>query len=749
MIKYITITHAKQNNLKNISLKIPKGKLTVFTGISGSGKSSLVFDTIGAEAQRQINESESSFARMRMQHYGIPDVERIENLNVPVIINQKRLGGNVRSTVGTATDIYSSLRLLFSRMGKPFVGYSNSFSFNNPLGMCPECEGLGYVQVVEVDELVDKDKSLNEGAIKFATFQPGGWRLTRYVDSGNFDNDKKLKNFSKKEWDLLLYAEEQKPKHPTKDWRKSAKYIGLIPRIKTAFLNREIEHRETIRVSLEKVIVTKACPSCHGQRLAPKILSCKIKGKNIADCTMMTIEDLHAFISTLHSDTFDTILQEIRRKLQYVMNIGLQYLTLNRSTNTLSGGESQRIKMVRHLGNSLVDLLYIFDEPSIGLHPHDVMNIANIILKIRDKGNTVLLVEHDHDLIRLADHIVDMGPGAGKNGGKIVYQGDFAGLKQSKGLTGACFSEKTSYNKHPRTFKEVLTITKASLHNLKNISIDIPKGIFTVLTGVAGSGKSTLATKVLPFHYPQVTIIDQSLPAASYRSNLLTYLDLSDEVRKLFARANKVSDKLFSRNSEGCCPNCKGLGIEKIEMAFMDDIEQICDVCNGSGYHPKVLQYLYHEKNIAEIMEMTVHDAGAFFPKERFRSAFDTLIELGLDYLTLGQRMDSFSGGERQRLKLTRELSGTDKIIIIDEPSNGLHPSDTKKLLKFLNVLVDSGNTLIVIEHNPDIIAHADWVIDLGPGAGNAGGRVMFQGSVKDLLNSKKSLTANYLQNRT
>jgi excinuclease UvrABC ATPase subunit len=422
---------------------------------------------------------------------------------------------------------------------------------------------------------------------------------------------------------------------------------------------------------------------------------------------------------------------------------------LNRSTNTLSGGESQRIKMVRHLGNSLVDLLYIFDEPSIGLHPHDVMNIANIILKIRDKGNTVLLVEHDHDLIRLADHIVDMGPSAGKNGGKIVYQGDFAGLKQSKGLTGACFSEKTSYNKYPRTFKEVLTITKASLHNLKNININIPKGILTVLTGVAGSGKSTLATKVLPFHYPQVTIIDQSLPAASYRSNLLTYLDLSDEVRKLFARANKVSDKLFSRNSEGCCPNCKGLGIEKIEMAFMDDIEQICDVCNGSGYHPKVLQYFYHEKNIAEIMEMTVHDAGAFFPMEKFRSAFDTLMELGLDYLTLGQRMDSFSGGERQRLKLTRELSGTDKIIIIDEPSNGLHPSDTKKLLKFLNVLVDSGNTLIVIEHNPDIIAHADWVIDLGPGAGNAGGRVMFQGSVKDLLNNKKSLTANYLQNRT
>lgn len=747
MNSFISVTGARQNNLKNVSLKIPKGKLVVFTGVSGSGKSSLVFDTIGLEALRQINESQSSFARHRSKHYGVPDVEKIENLNVPVVIDQKRLGGNARSTVGTATDIYASLRLLFSRMGQPFVGYSNVFSFNNPAGMCLRCEGLGYVQEVNIKKLLDTEKSLNGGAIRFATFQPGGWRLTRYVESGNFDNDKKLKDYTKEEWELLVNAEEQKPKNPTKLWKKSAKYVGLIPRIKTAFLNREIEHRETIRTSLDNVIEMIPCPLCKGQRLNDKVLSCKINGKNIAECNRMTVIKLHQFILSLKSDTFTVLLNEINKKLENIIRVGLSYLSLDRATNTLSGGESQRIKMVKHLGNSLVDLLYIIDEPSIGLHPKDIENIARIIIQIRDKGNTVLLVEHDPDLIKLADQVVDLGPGAGKDGGEIVFQGKFEELKYSKGPTGAYFSTKRQLKDQHRKFSENLYIKKAAIHNLKGFSIEIPKEVFTVVTGVAGSGKSTLVTQVLPAFYPGTKIIDQSLPAACFRSNLLTYLSLSDEVRKLFAKANKVSDKLFSRNSEGKCANCGGLGMEKIEMAFMDDIEQVCEVCNGSGYDPAVLKYRYNEKNIAEIMNMSVGEAQYFFEGEHFQESFSILENLGLQYLSLGQRLDTFSGGERQRLKLTREISSTGNIIVIDEPSNGLHPLDTKKLIRFLNDLVDKGNTLILIEHNLDIIAQADWVIDLGPGAGEEGGNILFQGPVNDLLVDKKSMTASYLKN--
>ncbi|PWN71072.1 daunorubicin resistance protein DrrC [Chryseobacterium phosphatilyticum] len=741
----IEITNARQNNLKNISIKIPKHRIVVFTGVSGSGKSSLVFETIGAEAQRQINETQNSFIRNRLQHYGVPDVDKIENLNVPIIINQKRLGGNARSTVGTAADVSASLRLLFSRMGEPFVGYSNVFSFNNPQGMCPECEGLGFVQALNINTLIDKSKSLQEGAIRFPTFQPGGWRLTRYTLSGYFDNDKKLEDFSEKEWEMLLHSPEHKPKHPHKDWGKTVRYEGIIPRIEKAFLKKDSKENITRKDALNHIVITKICPVCQGKRLNEKILSCKIKEKNIADCAALSVDELLEFISSLDSQTYEVIINELSAKLQNMITIGLQYLTLDRNTNTLSGGESQRIKMVRSLGNSLVDLLYIFDEPSIGLHPKDLQNIISIIQQIRDKGNSVLIVEHDPDLIAIADRVVDIGPGSGRNGGEVVYEGTFKHLKTSKGKTGSYFAKKPTLKRGFRKPAGYLEIRNANLYNLKNISVNIPTGLMTVVTGVAGSGKSTLINRVLPEFYPNVTIIDQSLFAASTRSNLLTYLGISDIIRKLFAQTNHVSEKLFSRNSDGACLNCKGLGVERIDLAFMDDIEQPCEVCGGSGFNPDVLQYKYKEKTIAEVMDLTVSEAAHFFTEESVLKNFDLLLQLGLDYLMLGQRLDSFSGGERQRLKLTKELKNTDQIIILDEPSTGLHPSDTQKLLTFFNHLVHQGNTLIVIEHNLDIIAQADWIIDIGPGAGKYGGKIVFEGTPEDLLKDKKSYTAEFL----
>ena len=745
-MKQIIITNARQNNLKNISLQIPKCKITVFTGVSGSGKSSLVFQTIGAEAQRQFNETQGSFIRNRLQHIGIPDVDKIDNLNVPIIINQKRLGGNARSTVGTATDVYASLRLLFSRAGTPFVGYSNSFSFNNPLGMCKECEGLGFVQTVNLNTLIDKEKSLNEGAILFPTFQPGGWRLTRYTLSGYFDNEKKLKDYTNEEWNTLLNASEHKPKNPNKDWGKTVKYEGIIPRIEKAFLKKQSKEITTRKEALKNIIITKPCPACNGQRLNEKILSCKINGKSIADCNALSINELLDFVGSLQFKMFDNILTELKNKLQYIINIGLQYLTLDRRTDSLSGGESQRIKMVKNLGNNLIDLLYIFDEPSIGLHPKDLQNIATIIKQIRDKGNTVLIVEHDPDLIKIADWVIDMGPQSGKLGGEIIYEGEFEGLKNSKGKTGQYFTRKTTINSKPRYVKNYFEISNANLHNLKNITVKIPKNVLAVVTGVAGSGKSTLINKVLPQFYTDLTIVDQSLFVTSIRSNLLTYLGLSDDVRKRFSTINKVSDKLFSRNSEGACKNCKGIGVEKIDMAFMDDIEQPCEVCEGSGFNRKVLKYLYNNRNIVEVMDMNVEEAMAFFPDKLYQETFDILLQLGLGYLTLGQRLDSFSGGERQRLKLTKELKNSGKIIVLDEPSTGLHPSDTEKLLNFMNNLVEKKNTLIVIEHNLDVISKADWIIDIGPGAGKYGGNVLFTGTVSELLKDKVSATAEYLR---
>lgn len=565
----INIYGARQNNLKNISLKIPKHKIVVFTGVSGSGKSSLVFETIGAEAQRQINETQDSFVRNRLQHFGVTDVDKIENLNVPVIINQKPLTGNIRSTVATITDIYANLRLLFSRMGEPFVGYSNVFSFNHPNGMCPQCEGIGIEQTIDIYKILDLDKSLNEeGAIDFPTYQPTAWRWTRYADSGYFDLDKKLKDYSEKEWDLFLYAPQHKPLKPTSKWRKTALYEGLIPRFERNFLKGEAQERNRYKNKLERIITIKECSLCKGQRLNQKSLSCKINGKNIAECTALSVSRLLEFIESIKSEKFETVLHEIINKLNNLNLVGLSYLSLNRVSNTLSGGESQRIKMVKHLGNSLVDLLYIFDEPSIGLHPKDLDNIIKIIQKIRDKGNSVLLVEHDPDLIRTADHVIDMGPLSGVNGGQIIYQGTFEKLKNSSGLTGEFFRRPNTYKKEPRIGNKWISIKNAHLFNLKNIDVDIPKNCLTVITGVAGSGKSTLISKVLPQQYPETKVVDQSAITASIRSNLLTYLDLLDPIRQLFAKINKVSAKLFSFNRKVLALNVKDLVSKGLNLHF-------------------------------------------------------------------------------------------------------------------------------------------------------------------------------------
>lgn len=745
-MKKIKIYGARQNNLKNLSLEIPKNKITVFTGVSGSGKSSLVFETIGAEAQRQINETQNSFVRNRLMRIGVADVDKIEHLNVPVIINQKRLGGNARSTVGTATDIYASLRLLFSRVGKPFVGYSNVFSFNNPQGMCPTCNGLGYVNSIDTNRLFDKTKSLKKGAIQFPTFQPKGYRWLRYVNSGYFDNDKKLEDYTEKEWNLLLHSEEHKPKNPTTDWGKTMKYLGVLPRIKRDCLKKHSKEERLRKKELQTIISTDTCPDCMGKRLNDNVLSCKIKGKDIADCTSLSIDDLLSFIQSISSETYETIINELTKKLQNLVTIGLQYLILDRVTTTLSGGESQRIKMVKHLGNSLEALLYIFDEPSIGLHPKDLDNISKIIRQIKAKGNTVLIVEHDPDLIKLADHVVDLGPLSGVNGGEIVYGGSFQNLKKSKGKTGQYFSLPRQINQNPRAINETIKIINANLHNLKSVSVEIPTNILTVITGVAGSGKSTLISKVLPKQHPETKIIDQSQIRGSSKSNLLTYLSVSDKIRRLFAKANNVRIKLFSSNSEGGCNNCKGLGVEKIDLASMDDIETPCEVCNGSGFQPKVLKYNYQDKNITEVLDLTTLEAESFFVSEDFAKQIDLLIYLGLDYLTLGQRLNTFSGGERQRLKMTKELDDEDNLIVLDEPSTELHPSDTQKPMAILNRLVDQNNTIIVIEHNLDIISQADWIIDIGEGAGKYGGQVIFEGTVEKLSNHKKSATAEYLR---
>lgn len=743
---YIRVFGARERNLKNIDVEIPKKEITVFTGVSGSGKSSLVFDTIAAESQRQLNKTYTSFIRNRMAHYGKPDVDIIENLSVAFIINQKRLGGNTRSTVGTVTDIYSLLRLLFSRIGKPFIGYSDIFSFNNPAGMCGYCQGLGKIEEVDIERLLDKNKSLNEGAIRFPTFELGGWRLTRYIHSGFFDNDKKIKDYSDEEMELLLYADGIKVKNPAPEWHKTSLYEGLIPRIERSFLKKEDGEKVRYSKEIKSFVIKQDCLHCHGTRLNDKVLSCKVSGKDIAECADMQISELLDFIQLINAPMAATIVSELVNRLQHMVSIGLDYLSLSRETSTLSGGESQRIKMVSQLGSSLTDLTYIFDEPSIGLHPHDISKINDLMKLLSGKGNTVLIVEHDPDMIKIADHVIDMGPGAGIHGGGIVYQGNLEGLKTSGTLTGKHLSYRPELKLDIRTPKGWLSIDNATLHNLKNLSVEIPKGVMTVVTGVAGSGKSTLINQVLPHFYPETVFIDQKGIQASKRSNIATFTGIFDIIRKLFAKRNGVSASLFSFNSQGACPACKGLGVTYTDLAFMDTIVTVCEECNGNRYTNEVLGYKLRGKSIDDVLKMTVSEALEFFHEREITQVLKRLSDVGVTYISLGQPLNTLSGGELQRIKLASELENGRQIYVLDEPSTGLHMADIKQLIAVMNRLVEQNSTLIVIEHNLDIICQADWIIDLGPYAGQNGGKIMFTGLPKNLINCKDSLTGNYLK---
>ncbi|EJE7233393.1 excinuclease ABC subunit UvrA [Clostridium sporogenes] len=742
----INVVGVREKNLKNIDIEIPKKKITVFTGVSGSGKSSLVFDTIAAESQRQLNETYSSFIRHRLPHYGQPDVDSIKNLSVAIIINQKRIGGNSRSTVGTITDIAPLLRLLFSRIGKPFVGYSDSLSFNNPTGMCMHCDGLGKVDSINIDKLLDKNKSLNQGAILFPTFKPGGWRLKRYIHSGLFDNDKKIKDYNEKELDLLLNKTDIKIETYDPEWPKTSLYEGLIPRIERSFLKKEGGERDKYKKEINRIVTKEICPVCRGARLNEKILSCKINGKNIADCTKMQINDLIIFMKEIKEQSIQTVLKALISRLEHLEYIGLGYLSLDRETSSLSGGESQRIKMVKQLGSSLIGLTYIFDEPSIGLHPHDIGRINKLLKMLRDKGNTVLIVEHDPDIIKIADYIIDMGPKAGTEGGNIVYKGTPEGLLKSNTLTGKALQYKPHIKLHTRKAKEWLSIKNANLHNLKNINVDIPKGVMTVVTGVAGSGKSTLINGLLPKIYPETIFIDQGAIHASIRSNIATYTGIFDFIRNLFAKENNVKSSLFSFNSEGACPECKGLGVTYTDLAFMDTVISTCEVCEGNRFTDKVLDFKFRGKNISQVLKMTVAEAIDFFKEDEIYLVLKKLADVGIDYITLGQSLNTLSGGELQRLKLAAQLDSKGNIYVLDEPTTGLHISDIKKLVAIMNRLVNQGSTLIVIEHNLDVMTQADWIIDLGPEAGENGGRIMFEGEPKDIINNENSITGKYLK---
>ncbi|AJD31203.1 excinuclease ABC subunit UvrA [Clostridium sporogenes] len=742
----INVVGVREKNLKNIDIEIPKKKITVFTGVSGSGKSSLVFDTIAAESQRQLNETYSSFIRHRLPHYGQPDVDSIKNLSVAIIINQKRIGGNSRSTVGTITDIAPLLRLLFSRIGKPFVGYSDAFSFNNPTGMCMHCDGLGKVDSINIDKLLDKNKSLNEGAILFPTFKPGGWRLKRYIHSGLFENDKKIKDYNEKELDLLLNKTDIKIETDDPEWPKTSLYEGLIPRIERSFLKKEDGERDKYKKEINRIVTKKICPVCKGARLNEKILSCKINGKNIADCTKMQINDLIIFMREIKEQSVQTVLRALISRLEHLEYIGLGYLSLDRETSSLSGGESQRIKMVKQLGSSLTGLTYIFDEPSIGLHPHDIGRINKLLKMLRDKGNTVLIVEHDPDIINIADYIIDMGPKAGVKGGNVSYKGNLEGLLQSNTLTGKALQYKPQIKLHTRKAKEWLSIKNANLHNLKNINVDIPKGVMTVVTGVAGSGKSTLINGLLPKIYPETIFINQGAIHASKRSNIATYTGIFDSIRNLFAKKNNVKSSLFSFNSEGACPECKGLGVTYTDLAFMDTVISTCEACGGNRFTDKVLNLKFRDKNISEVLQMTVAEAIDFFKEDEIYLVLKKLADVGIDYITLGQPLNTLSGGELQRLKLAAQLDSKGNIYVLDEPTTGLHISDIKKLVAIMNRLVNQGSTLIVIEHNLDVMTQADWIIDLGPEAGENGGRIMFEGEPKDIINNENSITGKYLK---
>lgn len=769
----IRVVGARENNLKNVDVEIPKRRLTVFTGVSGSGKSSLVFGTIANESQRLINETYPTFVQQFMGQLSRPEVDALENVSPAIIVDQERMGANARSTVGTATDAHAMLRILFSRLGQPHVGSPQAFSFNIPSvsgagavtmekggrtvkerrsfeitgGMCPRCEGLGEASDVDLDELFDRTKSLAEGAITIPGYSVDGWMVRGFTESGFVDPHKPINQYSAQELADFLYKEPTK----VKIQNINMTYEGLIPKITKSMLQKDRDALQPhIRAFVERAVKFTACPDCHGTRLNEGARSSKIRGKSIADAAAMQITDLAAWLATIDDPEVAPLMRGLRATIDSFVDIGLGYLSLDRSSGTLSGGESQRTKMIRHLGSALTDISYVFDEPTAGLHPHDIQRMNALLKLLRDKGNTVLVVEHKPEVIEIADHVVDLGPGAGRAGGEIRYTGDVAGLRASDTLTGRHLDHRAKLKESTRSATGALEIRGATQHNLKNVDVDIPLGILTVVTGVAGSGKSSLIHGNVP-RFDDVVVVDQAPIKGSRRSSPATYTGILDAIRSAFAKANGVKPALFSANSEGACPACRGLGVIITTLGFTQTVETLCELCEGSGFSDEVLEYTLDGRNIAEVLAMSAAEAEEFFAGSKAvaaaaRTTLARMSDVGLGYITLGQALNTLSGGERQRLKLAISMAKKGAIYVLDEPTTGLHLADVDNMLAMLDRLVDAGNSVIVIEHHQAVMAHADWIIDIGPGAGHDGGTIVFEGTPTDLVASADTLTARHLK---
>ncbi len=768
----IRVQGARENNLKDVSVAIPKRRLTVFTGVSGSGKSSLVFDTIAAESQRMINETYSAFVQGFMPSLARPDVDVLEGLTTAIIVDQERMGANARSTVGTATDANALLRILFSRLGEPHIGSAQAFSFNIASasgggsitvekggakvterrtftvtgGMCPRCEGLGRVNDVDLTQLYDASKSLNEGALKVPGYTMDGWYGRIYRGAGFLDPDKPIRDYSERELHDLLYKEPTKVKVEG----INVTYEGLIPRLHKSTFSKDPESLQPhVRAFVERAVTFVTCPDCGGTRLNEAARSSKIRGVSIADACAMQVSDLAEWVRGLDEPSVAPLLAKLRDVLDSFVAIGLGYLSLDRAAGTLSGGEAQRTKMIRHLGSALTDVTYVFDEPTIGLHPHDVQRMNELLLSLRDKGNTVLVVEHKPEVIAIADHVVDLGPGAGSGGGEVVYEGSVEGLRASGTLTGRHLEYRAALKEEVRRPKGALEVRGANTNNLKDVDVDVPLGVLVVVTGVAGSGKSSLIHGSVAGR-DGVVVVDQGAIKGSRRSNPATYTGLLDPIRKAFAKANGVKPALFSPNSEGACPNCNGAGVVYLDLAMMAGVATTCEVCEGKRFQAEVLEYRLGGRDISQVLEMPVAEALEFFGSGEARTpaahaVLKRLADVGLGYLALGQPLTTLSGGERQRLKLATHMGEKGGVYVLDEPTSGLHLADVEQLLGLLDRLVDSGKSVIVIEHHQAVMAHADWIIDLGPGAGHDGGRVVFEGTPADLVAQRSTLTGQHL----
>ncbi|WP_253258919.1 ATP-binding cassette domain-containing protein [Subtercola boreus] len=806
----IRVFGARENNLKDVSVDIPKRRLTVFTGVSGSGKSSLVFGTIAAESQRLINETYPAFVQSFMSSLARPDVDGLTGLSAAIIVDQERMGANSRSTVGTATDANAMLRILFSRLAEPHVGPSFHYGFNSAEGMCPRCEGLGEVNDIDVDELVDRSLSLQDGAIKVPGYTADGWYVRIYTESGFVDGAKRVADFTPQELDDFLY----KPATKVKIVNTNMTYEGLVPKVQRSMLSKDRDSVQPhIRAFIERAVTFTTCPECHGSRLKSEVLASTIDGQSIADCTAMQISDLSVFARGITGASVAPIIETLSQTLDSFVEIGLGYLSLDRTSGSLSGGEAQRVKMVRHLGSSLTDVTYVFDEPTVGLHPHDIQRMNGLLLRLRDKGNTVLVVEHKPETIGIADHVIDLGPGAGTNGGEICFTGTVTQLRASDTLTGRHLGDRTRLKASPRVSRKVLQIRGATRHNLRNVDVDVPLGILTVVTGVAGSGKSSLIHGSIP-RGADVVSVDQAPIRGSRRSNPATYTGLLDPIRTAFAKVNGVKPALFSANSTGACPNCNGAGVIYTDLAMMAGVATVCEECGGARFHAQVLEYRLGGSNIAEVLAMSVAEAAAFFGRvgvgagatagvgasagggagaeagasarasggtrggamvgavdgsgvgdgawvgagaadaakagagaaaKAAHAILRRLNDVGLGYLSLGQPLTTLSGGERQRLKLAIHTAEKGGIYVLDEPTSGLHLADVEQLLGLLDRLVDSGKSVIVIEHHQAVMAHADWIIDIGPGAGHDGGLVVFEGTPAELVAAKSTLTGIHL----